>query len=611
MPPARSLANRAAEPGLRVNRLIGELAIAKGAEAKWRQAIQADPDNAEAHWKLADALEGLGRYRDAEAIYQRAIQLAPASEAPYIAYGQFLDRQRRVSDEIELYQRAIERVPGSAGVHWRLANSLEDASAEDWPNRAAEVEAAYRQAIHLDPEKTLYYRSLGMYLAHQDRFSEAAIVLDKVVRLQPERYIDLYSPLAWVFEKASGPAAAESVYQAAIASQPENLDIRLGFATWLIQQGRGEEAEAFYETTLEKFPDSQQLYELLGAHLLNEGKLEKAEALYEQAIASEVANESIYIRLGDLLTRQGRYAEAESAYRNAVARSQSGDAYSRLADFLNYTGRREETTALFRQAIQRFPQETKFYNILAELLENAGRIDEAIAIRRRGLDIPRVLDVGNVSRLASLLIDRQQYAEAVDLYEQYKSINSLNSETLEKWQIALRELGRDSEADTLKADLQAQLAARLEAQYREAIALSPESGYFRAQLGDALARQGKIAEAKAAYQDALRLGHDEFETNIELGKLYFESRDFELAATTYQTALDRYPEKDRKLFEDDIARLYEYLGELYQATDNLGSAIAFYQKALEIRPYSSVIKEKITDLQARPTLGNEENINRD
>ena len=611
VPSVSSQESRTDGSGLSVNRLIGQLAIAKSAEEKWRQAIQENPNNAEAHWELAGALGELGRYRDAEAIYQRAIQLAPGNEAAYLAYGAFLSRQNRVSDRVALYQQAVERVPESASIHWQLANSLEDASAEDWPNQVAEIEAAYRRAVRLDPEKTFYDMSLAEHLIRQDRFTEAVTVLERVVRRQPQSDIQTYGALAWAAEKASGSAAAESVYRAAIASQPENLEMYSLFANWLLINSRGEEAEAFYEATLEKFPDSQELYESLGIHLSNEGKLEKAEALYKQAIERDLANELIYIKLGDLLTLQSRYAEAEAAYRNAMARSQSGDAYSRLADFLNYTGRREETIALFQQAIQQFPQENKFYNILAELLENEGRIDDAIAVRRQGLEIPRILDMGNVDRLAALLMDKAQYAEVVGLYEKYNTGHyNLDSRMLERWQTALREIGRASEAETLEADLFNQTAVFSEARYREAIALSPESGYFYAQLGDALADQGRRKEAEAAYQDALRLGHEAFGTHIKLGRLYFERGDFELAEATYQTALDRYPEKDRELFEQEIINLYEYLGALYQATGEAESAIAFYQKALDISPSWPGIAEKITELQAQPTERDEENVNR-
>lgn len=529
-PPPSSLRDRAEISGLRVDRFIGKIALAKATEEKWRQAIQANPNSAEAHRELANALSDLGRYRDAEAIYQRAIQLDSTDEAAYAAYGQFLAYRGRMADRVLLFEQMVKALPGSAIAYGQLASSLEAASVADWPDKETKIEAVYR---------------------------------------------------------------------AAIAAQPDDISLYLFFADWLDRNEREGEAEALYQSALAQFPDNPKLYESFGSYLRSQGQLEKAESLYAQAVERDLTNESIYMQLGDTLIRQGDYAAAETAYQEAISLSQTGIAYVKLANLLNYVGREDEIIPLLQQAIQQLPTERHLYDIAGELLENNGRIDDAIAVRRR--ELARLgLDLESVDGLANLLLEKQQYAEVVDLYEQLGSIYSLDSNRLERWQTALREMGRASEAETLKGDLQARLAADREARYREAVALSPESGYFYAELGDVLSEQGKIAAAAAAYQEALRLEHNPLETNTKLGRLYFEQGEFALAETTYRAAIAFYPEKDRELFEPKLARLYGYLAELYQVTGHSEAAIAFYQKVLEIDPDRPDIAEKVTELQARP-----------
>lgn len=73
--------------------------------------------------------------------------------------------------------------------------------------------------------------------------------------------------------------------------------------------------------------------------------------------------------------------------------------------------------------------------------------------------------------------------------------------------------------------------------FRAAIALKPEEGTFHLRLGGTLEAQGKIAEAKSEYLEAMKLMPEKGEPWYFLGNWHAGERDFSEAAKHYRTAL--------------------------------------------------------------------------
>ena len=543
---------------------VERIEAAKQTEEQWRQVVAQDPRNAEAYRNLASALADLNRYRDAEAIYQRAIQLDQTDEASYIAFGQFLQAQTRPYEAAMLYQQMTALMPDSAIAYEQLADSLSRVSIDDWPTLNADIEAAYRQSIRLNPEKITPYYGLGEHLARQNRFAEAVSLMREIIRLNPDED-SIYATLAAIPTRNQEPAAAAVIYQEGLSAQPDNPAIYISFANWLMEQNRSPEAEALYRSAIDR---------------------------------GITDNATLYSQLGDLLLSQSRSAEAKAVYEQAILLSPETSNYGKLGAILNMTEGVDATIALYQRAIQNPRVEDKgyFYTQIGHLLQDSGRTDDAIATYRQGLNLT---DSASIARpLADLLLAQQQYDEARSLYERFKSSFGTDPEALQNWQAALRGLGRAEEAERLSQDLQPRLARAEEGLYRRAIAISPESGYFYDLLGDALYQQDKTKQAEAAYQEALRLNYGVFKTRIKLGRLLFEQGKMEQAEAIYLQALDRAPQVDLQYFVQDRAQLYQYLGELYEATHRPLLAIESYRKVLEIDTSKVSARERIAVLSA-------------
>ena len=600
-PDGASLAPRSDAPLVTAwpNDFIKKITDQKQTEEQWRRRLEQNPRSAEAYRNLADALVDLNRDRDAEAIYRRAIQLDPTDAASYIAFGKFLQSKTRLYEAALLYQHMVDRLPDSAIAYEQLADSLVLVSVEDWPSASADIEAAYRQSIALNPSRTEPYYGLGAYLASQNRFAEATSTLRHIIQIDPANS-DIYATLAAIPTRNQEPKAAAAIFQEGLLAQPNNIELYISFANWLVQQSRSDEAEAVYLQGLAKVPESTALHLAFADYLTSKGRAEEAKETYQLLVDRNAEDETVArVRLGDILFQQGRYEEAKAAYEQAILRSPDVYAYGKLGALLEATEGIDTTIALYQSAIDkpRVKDKIYFYNQIGRLLQQSGRIEEAIATYRKGLSMAESAE--SAYALASLLLEQQQYDEAATLYERFRSHFRDYPEVLDNWQAALRGAGRAQEAETLSQDIPVKLAKDSELLYRRAIDISPESGYFYSLLGDALALQKNLTEAEAAYEEAIRLNYDVFRTRIRLGRTLFEQGKTDQAESIYRQALNNVPLQDRQYFIQDLVRLYQYLGELYESANQPLAAIEFYRDAIEVDPYKLSIREKVAELSTK------------
>jgi len=126
------------------------------AAALFERAIEADPQFAQAHAGLANALAfagiwGLGvdaaRIEQALAASRRALELEPRMPEAYVAKGNLLFLQRRSDEAFAAFEEAIRLNPSSYEAHYFYARDLFSAG------RAAQALRYYEAAERLRPEE--------------------------------------------------------------------------------------------------------------------------------------------------------------------------------------------------------------------------------------------------------------------------------------------------------------------------------------------------------------------------------------------------------------------------------------------------------------------------
>ena len=95
------------------------------AQVAYRQAIEADPDLADAHLNLGRLAHAAGELGKAEAHYRDAVRIDADDPVAHFNLGVLLEDRERSAEAIHAYQRALSLDPGQADAHYNLGLLLE------------------------------------------------------------------------------------------------------------------------------------------------------------------------------------------------------------------------------------------------------------------------------------------------------------------------------------------------------------------------------------------------------------------------------------------------------------------------------------------------------
>jgi TolB-like protein/DNA-binding winged helix-turn-helix (wHTH) protein/tetratricopeptide (TPR) repeat protein len=212
------------------------------AKADATRAIALEPDLAEAHAALGQALEiGFRDFTQAAAEYERAMALAPGDARVLRAYSNFQAVLDHNDVAISTAQRSVELDPLNVLAYRVLGNAFENA------RRFSEAIEAFEHAIKLNPgHATEAYQRRGRlyYLIGNYQLAKASC----------EAELDVYHQQACmplVLEKLGQHEAAQAALATAMAAQGDYGSYQ--FAQIYAQWGKKKEALDWLETGLRVF----------------------------------------------------------------------------------------------------------------------------------------------------------------------------------------------------------------------------------------------------------------------------------------------------------------------------------------------------------------------
>lgn len=164
------------------NRMGTELLKAgKPAEAvaQFKQALEADPTHAGAHYNLGVAYERLG-HEEAQAQFERAIQLRPDFTHAHFNLARILMQKGLGSQAVAELQRTIQIDPDHVGALNMLGMAL------GRQQKFAEAQSHLERAVRLDPDHAEARSNLGAAYAGQGRLREAVTQFEAALRINPD-----------------------------------------------------------------------------------------------------------------------------------------------------------------------------------------------------------------------------------------------------------------------------------------------------------------------------------------------------------------------------------------------------------------------------------------
>lgn len=277
-----------------------------------RFAIDRDPDDPDAHYRLAVVHHLRGAREEAIASYRRAIELRDDHAPAHADLGTALVEEGRLDEGIGHLRRATEVNPDYGYAHYSLGNALE------LTGDFAGAVASYRRAVERLPEDARPHFSLGNLLKGRGRAAQAERHFREALKIDPG-FVPAHYNLANLLA-ASGGRQAEALehYRAAIEGRSDfgAAHINLGLA--LESLGRVDEAIEHYRAATSDSAMAVRARSYLASALQARGRLEEAARAYRRALELEPDQPEVHFALGDMLYTMGRAAAAVKHLRAAV-----------------------------------------------------------------------------------------------------------------------------------------------------------------------------------------------------------------------------------------------------------------------------------------------------
>lgn len=322
---------------LAVPRLFGSAGQVAEAESHLRQAIRLNPQSAEAHNNLGNALQRQGRLDEALRSHEQALRLDPVD--PDIHYD--------------------------TGLTYQVAGQLDVAAAR------------YTEALRLQPLMAKAHHNLGLVRQQQGALDAAISHFRDAIRLAPE-VGQFRESLDLALRAEGGNAAAHPASRDALRWAP-GLPTNLAMAARAaIDAGRHEEAVSYFRAALKLDPTSIEAQTDLAAGLAAAGDLTEAADVARAVIRQEPASSRARNILGYVLLLADKPAAAMAELSEAVRLEPSdAGAHHRLGLAAVGAGDLPRAVRAFEAAVKLTPADAEFRNDFGKGLVRVGRLDDA------------------------------------------------------------------------------------------------------------------------------------------------------------------------------------------------------------------------------------------
>ena len=258
-----------------------------------------------------------------------------------------------------------------------------------------------------------------------------------------ERYLE-----ARVLEANGSYREAMEAYAAAVEEAPEVNEIRLAFATFLVDVGMAGRAVEVLDGATEPGAEGLRIRALALAQLSsrNPALLTKTEAALRLAVESNEGDPNLLLSLAQVLQRQEKFVEAEEIVAG-LKRGRPGNPRLEVlhADLLHATGRSSEAVELYSSCADDGPFVQTCQEKLVEVLVELGRPGEAGELMLGWLDD---IDLDSLMRAAVLLWEGDRLELSLDTVQRVlaQAPDSARAQILEAH--LLSSLGRFDESTT-------------------------------------------------------------------------------------------------------------------------------------------------------------------
>ena len=493
------------------------------ARVEFRNALQIDPNDADAHYQVGRVAEKLNSARDAVSQYQAAIDLNPKLMPARAALARLYLLSGLPDKAMELVEPGLTENPGNPQL--LTVRGAAKAQLGNVPGAFEDAEAAVKAA----PD------------------DEYAVAL-----------------LASLYRQNARSDRAIEVVRAGLQKLPGSIDLHVVLADLENAQGHKPEAEAELRKVIELQP--QELvhrYRLARFYLMSKD-VASAERTMRETIAAAPDNVEAKVSLAELLAAHQGVDKAEAELKGFAAKESKGAAVLRLAlaRFYETHQKPEQADAAYRAIIKDLgtkPDGLSARNRLAALLLQKNKVDEAgqliaAVLKENPRDNDALVMRGNI---------------ALSKHDAPGAIADLRAVLRDQPNapVVMRALAR--------AHLQNNEVAIAEETLRAAAQANPADRAVRLELSQLLAQNGRPEQARPVLEKLVAETPNDPSVLESLFRVQASLKDLTAARATAESV---------KSVRPDLS-LGSYLeGAVDEAEKKYDAAAASYQRALDIQP---------------------------
>lgn len=343
-----------------------------------------------------------------------------------------------------------------------------------------------------DPAADERARTMRLFMeATQARLSgqipKAVELYQQCLKVDPTNDAALFELSKLYHQGQNFPAALDHAKRAAAADK-ENIWYRFLLADLYSQNGKLDEAATVYREILAKWPDRYEVYFDLANMLAYGGKVDEAIKVYAEQEKRFGLSEELIMQEFGMLSESGRSAELQALVERAIKAHPNDPRYQGLlAEVYDQQGEHEKALAQYRKTLELDPGNSMVRIALAEHYYSTGKMDEAydelgLAFLDPDLDIDAKMQV------------------LIGFFEMTE---------------------REGEDPGDRPDLIRRSYALIESLEKA----HPESGKPHTIHGDFLLRDGRLTEARDQFREALRTEKERFPIHLQLLQLDLQLGD--------------------------------------------------------------------------------------
>jgi tetratricopeptide (TPR) repeat protein len=352
-------------------------------------------------------------YKAARVSLLAAVELQPKNGNAYFKLAEAQVHLAQIGPAVENYNTAINYSPDHRDARLHLASIM-------LAGKQFELSENHVQSIlDKNPEdsEALILKANLETAGTRKNTKEAKKILEAVLKKEPNSVSALAS-MAQAYLVEGDAKSAEEYFNKALKSEPENRALQMALADLYARQGRLDEAQKSLKTLVDTNPEQSGLRYIFGEFLLRRGQADGALEQYQETLKTEPERHNARDRLYDMYLARQKPDEAKALTADLIAAlpEDPGVSYFKGRD-LELEGKLEEALVAFLDSI-------KLINNFAPAFRRAGLIEMQLGKEREGvehLNQAIAIDAGDVgARLAMArhLYLRRELDQATEHVEQ-------------------------------------------------------------------------------------------------------------------------------------------------------------------------------------------------